>query len=87
MAIDILSESSEYSDWAADGGVNLQPPKRTSGRQPKKKRFSSSEEEDDDDDEATPSTSRGKHSSWLNPKYSCGVQFLYVKSVTCDYFV
>ena len=42
--------SSEYSDWAADGGVNLQPPKRRSERQPKRRKFSSSEEEEEEED-------------------------------------
>ena len=51
------SESSEYSDWTADAGMNLQPPKRTSQRQPVKKKRSSSEEEPDisDDEETTKS--------------------------------
>lgn len=53
-----FSESSEYSDWAADGGINLQPPKRTSARQPKKRRLSSSEEEEEEEDEEVPSTSQ-----------------------------
>ncbi|KAJ8275266.1 hypothetical protein COCON_G00098910 [Conger conger] len=38
--------SSEYSDWTADAGINLEPPKKTA-RHKKKKAASSSEEDSD----------------------------------------
>jgi hypothetical protein len=37
--------SSDYSDWTADAGINLQPPKRTSRRQVRPPGGSSSSEE------------------------------------------
>uniref|UniRef100_A0A3P8XZC1 Bromo domain-containing protein n=1 Tax=Esox lucius TaxID=8010 RepID=A0A3P8XZC1_ESOLU len=39
--------SSDYSDWTADAGINLQPPKRTSRRQVRPPGGSSSSEEDE----------------------------------------
>lgn len=46
----ILSDaSSEYSDWTADAGINLQPPKRSSRRPVQPQGYSSSEEEEGDD--------------------------------------
>ncbi|CAI9738520.1 PH-interacting protein-like isoform X2 [Octopus vulgaris] len=51
---DSNSESSEYSDWMGDQGINLQPPKRsqrkTKKKKKKKKVVSTSDDEDDDDD-------------------------------------
>lgn len=44
-----FSESSEYSDWMGDQGINLQPPKR-SQRKTKKKRVTTSSEDDDGSD-------------------------------------
>lgn len=41
--------SSEYSDWTADAGINLQPPKRTTRRPVKRPEYSSSEEEEGED--------------------------------------
>uniref|UniRef100_A0A665U9P4 Bromodomain and WD repeat domain containing 3 n=1 Tax=Echeneis naucrates TaxID=173247 RepID=A0A665U9P4_ECHNA len=41
--------SSEYSDWTADAGINLQPPKRTTRRPVQPAGYSSSEEEEGDD--------------------------------------
>lgn len=41
--------SSEYSDWTADAGINLQPPKRTTRRPIKPPEYSSSEEEEGED--------------------------------------
>lgn len=38
--------SSEYSDWTADAGINLQPPKRTTRRPAPVVGSSSSEEEE-----------------------------------------
>lgn len=50
----LYSESSEYSDWMGDQGINLQPPKRsqrkTKKKKKKKKVVSTSDDEDDDDD-------------------------------------
>ncbi|XP_037323684.2 bromodomain and WD repeat-containing protein 3 isoform X2 [Pungitius pungitius] len=40
--------SSEYSDWTADAGINLQPPKRLTRRPVQPKGYSSSEEEEVD---------------------------------------
>uniref|UniRef100_A0A671LDJ0 PH-interacting protein-like n=1 Tax=Sinocyclocheilus anshuiensis TaxID=1608454 RepID=A0A671LDJ0_9TELE len=37
--------SSDYSDWTADAGINLEPPKKTSVKKKKKKNASSSEED------------------------------------------
>lgn len=46
----ILSDSSsEYSDWTADAGINLQPPKRSTRRPAQPQGYSSSEEEEGDD--------------------------------------
>uniref|UniRef100_A0A674A5Q7 Bromodomain and WD repeat domain containing 3 n=1 Tax=Salmo trutta TaxID=8032 RepID=A0A674A5Q7_SALTR len=41
----LLVSSSDYSDWTADAGINLQPPKRTSRRQVRPPGGSSSSEE------------------------------------------
>lgn len=50
ILLSILSDSSsEYSDWTADAGINLQPPKRSSRRPAQPQGYSSSEEEDGDD--------------------------------------
>lgn len=43
--------SSEYSDWTADAGINLQPPKRLTRRQARLARCSSSEEEEEEEEE------------------------------------
>uniref|UniRef100_A0A8D0AJC2 Bromodomain and WD repeat domain containing 3 n=1 Tax=Sander lucioperca TaxID=283035 RepID=A0A8D0AJC2_SANLU len=40
--------SSEYSDWTADAGINLQPPKRPTRRPVQPQGYSSSEEEEGD---------------------------------------
>lgn len=59
--------SSEYSDWTADAGINLQPPKRTTRRQARLARSSSSEEEEEgpgqgegDDERASKSQEKKK---------------------------
>lgn len=45
----VLSDSSsDYSDWTADAGINLQPPKRSSRRPAQPQGYSSSEEEEGD---------------------------------------
>ncbi|KAM3601314.1 uncharacterized protein V6R79_010548 [Siganus canaliculatus] len=44
--------SSEYSDWTADAGINLQPPKRSTRRPVQPQGYSSSEEEEGDAKEA-----------------------------------
>lgn len=41
--------SSEYSDWTADAGINLQPPKRPTRRPVKGQGYSSSEEDEGED--------------------------------------
>lgn len=49
MSFSILSDSSsDYSDWTADAGINLQPPKRSTRRPAQPQGYSSSEEEDGD---------------------------------------
>lgn len=50
ISFSVLSDSSsEYSDWTADAGINLQPPKRSSRRPAQPQGYSSSEEEEGDD--------------------------------------
>lgn len=44
----LSDSSSEYSDWTADAGINLQPPKRSTRRPARPQGYSSSEEEGDD---------------------------------------
>jgi hypothetical protein len=46
------NSSTEYSDWAPDGGANLQPPKRRSERKIKRRKISSTDAEEDDDDDS-----------------------------------
>uniref|UniRef100_A0A4W6FJC4 Bromodomain and WD repeat domain containing 3 n=1 Tax=Lates calcarifer TaxID=8187 RepID=A0A4W6FJC4_LATCA len=48
----IIDSSSEYSDWTADAGINLQPPKRSTRRPVQPSGYSSSEEEEEGDDKA-----------------------------------
>lgn len=49
ISFSILSDSSsDYSDWTADAGINLQPPKRSSRRPAQPQGYSSSEEEEGD---------------------------------------
>ncbi|CAL8234027.1 unnamed protein product, partial [Boreogadus saida] len=43
--------SSEYSDWTADAGINLQPPKRPTRRLTRPQGYSSSEEEEEEEEE------------------------------------
>lgn len=43
--------SSEYSDWTADAGINLQPSTPLSSRKRVRRKLSSSEEEDEEDNE------------------------------------
>uniref|UniRef100_A0A8C9RGW8 Bromodomain and WD repeat domain containing 3 n=1 Tax=Scleropages formosus TaxID=113540 RepID=A0A8C9RGW8_SCLFO len=47
-AVGMYDSSSEYSDWTADAGINLQPPKRPIRRQLRNPGNSSSEEEEGD---------------------------------------
>ncbi|TNN79212.1 Bromodomain and WD repeat-containing protein 3 [Liparis tanakae] len=42
--------SSEYSDWTADAGINLQPPKRATRRPAQPKGYSSSEEDEEEEE-------------------------------------
>lgn len=50
ISFSVLSDSSsDYSDWTADAGINLQPPKRSSRRPAQPQGYSSSEEEEGDD--------------------------------------
>ena len=43
--------SSEYSDWTADAGINLQPPKRPTRRLTRPQGYSSSEEDEQQQEE------------------------------------
>ena len=43
--------SSEYSDWTADAGINLQPSTPLSSRKRVRRQLSSSEEEDEENEE------------------------------------
>lgn len=43
--------SSEYSDWTADAGINLQPSTPLSSRKRAQRRISSSEEEEEEENE------------------------------------
>lgn len=45
----LSDSSSEYSDWTADAGINLQPPKRPTRRPVQPQGYSSSEEEEGED--------------------------------------
>uniref|UniRef100_A0AAQ5YB27 Bromo domain-containing protein n=1 Tax=Amphiprion ocellaris TaxID=80972 RepID=A0AAQ5YB27_AMPOC len=69
----ILSDSSsEYSDWTADAGINLQPPKRTTRRPVQPPEYSSSEEEEAGDEakEKPPSSLAGLDAEeWLPPSW------------------
>ncbi|XP_033635345.1 bromodomain and WD repeat-containing protein 3-like [Asterias rubens] len=51
------SETSEYSDWTADVGINLEPPKR-SQRQVTRRRFNSGGSEDEEESSSPRKTSR-----------------------------
>uniref|UniRef100_A0A669DRE7 Bromodomain and WD repeat domain containing 3 n=1 Tax=Oreochromis niloticus TaxID=8128 RepID=A0A669DRE7_ORENI len=46
----VSDSSSEYSDWTADAGINLQPPKRPTRRPVQPPDYSSSEEEEGDNE-------------------------------------
>uniref|UniRef100_A0A8C2DU96 Bromodomain and WD repeat domain containing 3 n=1 Tax=Cyprinus carpio TaxID=7962 RepID=A0A8C2DU96_CYPCA len=53
--------SSEYSDWTADAGINLQPPKRPTRRPARVAGSSSSEDEE--------GTRQGEGEEWLPPSW------------------
>lgn len=70
-------QSTDYSDWTAEAGVNLEPPKRTVHKQkknPKKKqhRKASSDEDDDrakdDDDDDDDDEDEDKAKVWNSPR-------------------
>uniref|UniRef100_A0A7N8XKY1 Bromodomain and WD repeat domain containing 3 n=1 Tax=Mastacembelus armatus TaxID=205130 RepID=A0A7N8XKY1_9TELE len=69
----ILSDSSsEYSDWTADAGINLQPPKRPSRRPVQPPAYSSSEEDEGDDkakEKPTSSLAGLDAEEWLPPSW------------------
>uniref|UniRef100_A0A8C2CCK5 Bromodomain and WD repeat domain containing 3 n=1 Tax=Cyprinus carpio TaxID=7962 RepID=A0A8C2CCK5_CYPCA len=46
-SLSVDDSSSEYSDWTADAGINLQPPKRTTRRLPARVAGSSSSEDEE----------------------------------------
>uniref|UniRef100_A0A672MNU2 Bromodomain and WD repeat domain containing 3 n=1 Tax=Sinocyclocheilus grahami TaxID=75366 RepID=A0A672MNU2_SINGR len=54
--------SSEYSDWTADAGINLQPPTRTTRRLPARVVGSSSSEDEE-------GTGQGEGEEWLPPSW------------------
>lgn len=45
------SDSSDYSDWMADAGTCLQPPKRKSLRKVRRKRWAESSSDENEEDE------------------------------------
>uniref|UniRef100_A0A8C4IGY1 Bromodomain and WD repeat domain containing 3 n=1 Tax=Dicentrarchus labrax TaxID=13489 RepID=A0A8C4IGY1_DICLA len=61
--------SSEYSDWTADVGINLQPPKRSTRRPVQPQGYSSSEEEEGDDKKPTSSLAGLDAEEWLPPSW------------------
>uniref|UniRef100_A0A7N9APE7 Bromodomain and WD repeat domain containing 3 n=1 Tax=Mastacembelus armatus TaxID=205130 RepID=A0A7N9APE7_9TELE len=61
--------SSEYSDWTADAGINLQPPKRPSRRPVQPPAYSSSEEDEGDDKKPTSSLAGLDAEEWLPPSW------------------
>uniref|UniRef100_A0A4W6FJF4 Bromodomain and WD repeat domain containing 3 n=1 Tax=Lates calcarifer TaxID=8187 RepID=A0A4W6FJF4_LATCA len=69
----IIDSSSEYSDWTADAGINLQPPKRSTRRPVQPSGYSSSEEEEEGDDKAkekpTSSLAGLDAEEWLPPSW------------------
>uniref|UniRef100_A0A8C3AGZ5 Bromodomain and WD repeat domain containing 3 n=1 Tax=Cyclopterus lumpus TaxID=8103 RepID=A0A8C3AGZ5_CYCLU len=68
----VLSDSSsEYSDWTADAGINLQPPKRPTRRPAQPKGYSSSEEEEEEGDGKKPTASLAglDAEEWLPPSW------------------
>uniref|UniRef100_A0A8D3EDX9 Bromodomain and WD repeat domain containing 3 n=1 Tax=Scophthalmus maximus TaxID=52904 RepID=A0A8D3EDX9_SCOMX len=70
----IFDSSSEYSDWTADAGINLQPPKRSTRRPVQQPGYSSSEEEEeggDDKPKEKPTSSLAglDAEEWLPPSW------------------
>ncbi|EPY73079.1 hypothetical protein CB1_045366001 [Camelus ferus] len=61
------SESSRYSDWTADAGINLQPPLRTSSRR-RITRFCSSSEDEMSTENLSPPKRRRKRKKENKPK-------------------
>uniref|UniRef100_A0A8D0AJD2 Bromodomain and WD repeat domain containing 3 n=1 Tax=Sander lucioperca TaxID=283035 RepID=A0A8D0AJD2_SANLU len=64
--------SSEYSDWTADAGINLQPPKRPTRRPVQPQGYSSSEEEEGDGkakEKPTSSLAGLDAEEWLPPSW------------------
>uniref|UniRef100_A0A7N6B8V7 Bromo domain-containing protein n=1 Tax=Anabas testudineus TaxID=64144 RepID=A0A7N6B8V7_ANATE len=64
--------SSEYSDWTADAGINLQPPKRSTRRPVQPQGYSSSEEEEGEDkgkEKPTSSLAGLDAEEWLPPSW------------------
>ncbi|MEQ2245302.1 Bromodomain and WD repeat-containing protein 3, partial [Ilyodon furcidens] len=59
--------SSEYSDWTADAGINLQPPKRPTRRPVRPAGYSSSEEEEGGD-ETTKEAKKRENEQKKKPK-------------------
>ncbi|XP_038078010.1 bromodomain and WD repeat-containing protein 3-like isoform X2 [Patiria miniata] len=55
------SETSEYSDWTADVGINLEPPKR-SQRQITRRRFYSGSDEEEEPESSSPAKTNRKES-------------------------
>uniref|UniRef100_A0A673HXJ0 Bromodomain and WD repeat-containing protein 3-like n=1 Tax=Sinocyclocheilus rhinocerous TaxID=307959 RepID=A0A673HXJ0_9TELE len=60
--------SSEYSDWTADAGINLQPPKRTTRRLPARVVGSSSSEDEEGTGQGE-SVPAGDLEEWLPPSW------------------
>lgn len=88
VAFSMLSDSSsEYSDWTADAGINLQPPKRSSRRPARPQDYSSSEEEEGDDQtKETKKDENEEKKKKKKPKETKQVSFRRALWLTCGCF-
>lgn len=71
----LSDSSSEYSDWTADAGINLQPPKRSSRRPARPQGYSSSEEEEGDDQTKETKNNENEKKKKKKPKETKQVSF------------
>lgn len=71
----LSDSSSEYSDWTADAGINLQPPKRSSRRPARPQGYSSSEEEEGDDQTKETKKEENEKKKKKKPKETKQVSF------------
>lgn len=82
----LSDSSSEYSDWTADAGINLQPPKRSSRRPARPQGYSSSEEEGDDQMKEAKKNENEEKKKKKKPKETKQVSFSRVLMLTCGSF-